>query len=148
MTLIPSRLDFRVSCLHTPHLLALAWHLCAQKWHLCTHMASYLPEGLGLHSRVGHTAPSEQLTPTFIKMLSKQCSTRAAEAKSQFQATKTKSSLEITQAVPAAPLILHPSFLNTGHSAIHTSHLRLKHFSSCITLLPSIPYILLPIPMT
>lgn len=111
-------------------------------------MASYLPDGLGLHSQVGHTGPSEQLTPTFIKMLWKQCSTRAAEAKRQFQATKTKLSLQITQAVPVALLILlHPSFLNTLHSAIHTSHLRLKHFFSCTTLLPSIPYILLPIPI-
>lgn len=140
MTYVPSRLDFRVSCSHTPHL----W-----RWHgncVPTH-DQYLPDGPGLCSQVGHTGPSEQLTPTFIKFLSKQCSTRAAEAKSQFQTMKTKLGLRLTQAVPAAPLILHPSFLNMLHSAIHTSHLGLKPFFSCTTLLPSIPYIILPIPV-
>lgn len=46
---------------------------------------------------------------------------RAAEAKNQFQGMQTKLSSHITQAVPAAPPSLHPSFLNTQHSAVHTS---------------------------
>lgn len=130
MTLTPSRLHVPFSCWHTPQLWALAWHAQGTlKWHLCT-QGQLLPRWTWAALPGGTHSSLRALTPTFVKLLSEQCSTRAAEAESQLQATKTKPSSRITQAVPAAPLVLHPSFLNTLHSATHTSHLRLKHFFS------------------
>lgn len=120
MTPIPSRLDFRVSCLHTPHLLPLAWQLCAQKRHQCPHMASYLPDGLGVCSQVGHMGPSEQLAPTFIKLLSKQCSTRAAEAKSQFQTDLRQN--RAFGSLSSASSSLDSASIFPKHAAFRNSH--------------------------
>lgn len=87
--------------------------------HACGQLDTRL--GLDWAPRVDTEISQSSWLLLFLSYCQNSADNRAAEAKSQFQVMQTKPSSHITQAVPAAPSVLHLSFLNTLNSAIHTS---------------------------
>lgn len=87
--------------------------------HACGQLGTRL--GLDWAPRMDTQMSQSNWLLLFLSYCQNSADNGAAEAKSQFQVMQTKPSSHVTQAVPAAPSVLHLSFLNTLNSAIHTS---------------------------